>query len=512
MKKKELFLPLNLIKVIQKIEANNFEVFVVGGSVRDLLLEREVIDWDLTTNTRPEELMEIFPDAKYKNNFGTVIVPEKYLNKNSEKSSGFFEITTYRKEGSYSDKRRPDKVVFADKLEDDLKRRDFTINALAMGLKDVNKLLTKAKLNEKTVQISEKDFILIDQFKGIVDLKNKTIKTVGKPEKRIEEDALRMMRAIRLAVQLDFEIEDKTFDIIKEKKENLKYVSKERIGEEFKKTILSDQPAQGVRLLLESDLMEYIIPEIKQTIEIKQNRHHYHGPFNTVFKHMLASLEKCPSGKFEVRMASFLHDIGKPGTKQGEGYNSSFHNHEYLGAKIAEKIMKNLKFSKETINKTVLLVRNHMFYYNVDEVGEAGVRKVIRKVGLENINDLIDIRIADRLGSGVPKAVPYKLRHFKFMVEKVSQDPISVKQLRINGSDLIEKLKIKPGPKIGAILDVLLMEVIEKPEQNNVENLLKRAKRLTREDLKNLRKTAKTKVKTENKKQEEKIKNKYWLK
>jgi hypothetical protein len=211
-------------------------------------------------------------------------------------------------------------------------------------------------------------------------------------------------------------------------------------------------------------------------------------------------------------MAAFLHDIGKPTTKQGSGYNSSFYNHEYAGARITKKIMERLKFSREVINKTVLLVKNHMFYYNVDEVGEAGVRKVIRKVGLENINDLIDVRIADRLGSGVPKAIPYKLRHFKYMVEKVSQDPISVKQLKINGKDLIEKLKIKPGPQIGAILEVLLAEVIEKSELNDKKVLLKKAQKLNQKNLGELKKEAQNKIKETQKKEEKEIKNKYYVK
>lgn len=502
--------PVNLLKIISKLEAENFEVFVVGGSVRDLLLKREVVDWDFTTNAKPEEILEIFPDAKYKNEFGTVLVPEKYLDRNRDDSKNFYEITTYRKEGKYTDKRRPDEVVFADKLEDDLKRRDFTINALATGIKDVNKLL---KTSKKTlIELKKEEVEIVDKFQGQEDLKNKLIKTVGNSEDRIEEDALRMMRAVRLAVQLDFKIDQKLFEVISKKAVNLKYISKERIGEELRKIVLSSKPAQGIDLLVKMGLMDYIIPEIKKTISVEQNRHHYHGPYNTVYKHMLASLEKCPSEKFEVRMASFLHDIGKPGTKQGRGFKASFHNHEYLGAKMVKNIMERLKFSREVVDKTVLLVKNHMFYYNVDEVGEAGVRKVVRKVGLENIKDLINVRIADRLGSGVPKAVPYKLRHFKFMVEKVSQDPISVKQLKINGNDLMEKLKLKPGPKIGAVLEVLLMEVIENPEKNTVENLLKRSKSLMKEDLNSLREKAKQKIKSENEKKEEKIKKKHWVK
>lgn len=504
-------IPVNLLKVISKLEAGNFEVFIVGGSVRDILLEKQPTDWDLTTNSKPEEILEIFPDAKYKNDFGTVLIPEKYLEETvSSEKSGFFEITTYRKEGRYTDKRRPDKVVFADNLEDDLKRRDFTINALAMGISDVDKLLKTSK--NKLVEVRKEQIIIVDKFQGREDLVNKIIKTVGKPIDRIEEDALRMMRAIRLASQLNFEIEKETLITIQKKADNLKYVSKERIKEELEKIILSQFPTKGIQLLIETGLMKWIIPEILETVDVRQNYHHYHGPYNTVDKHLLASLDKCPSEKFEVRMAAFLHDIGKPGTKQGSGYKASFHNHEYLGAKLVKKIMERLKFSREVIDKTVLLVKNHMFYYNVDEVGEAGVRKVIRKVGLENIKDLIDVRIADRLGSGVPKAVPYRLRHFQFMVDKVSQDPISVKQLKINGNDLIQELKVQPGPKIGAILDVLLMEVIENPAENTIENLLKRAKTLIKEDLNSLRKKAKEKIKTENKKVEEKIKTKHWVK
>jgi poly(A) polymerase/tRNA nucleotidyltransferase (CCA-adding enzyme) len=227
---------------------------------------------------------------------------------------------------------------------------------------------------------------------------------------------------------------------------------------------------------------------------------------------MLASLEKCPSDKLEVRLAAFLHDIGKPMTKQGEGELATFYGHEYVGARITVKILERLKYPKKVIDKTVLLVKNHMFYYNVDEVGEAGVRRVVKKVGLENINDLIDVRIADRLGSGVPKAVPYKLRHFKYMVEKVSKDAISVKQLKINGNDLMKELKIKPGPKIGAILDVLLAYVIDNPEINNKKELFKIAKKLEKKDLIKLRELAKDKIEEKKEEEEEEIKSKYWVK
>jgi tRNA nucleotidyltransferase (CCA-adding enzyme) len=274
---------------------------------------------------------------------------------------------------------------------------------------------------------------------------------------------------------------------------------------------LSSAPARGIELLHETGLLKYIIPEIEVGYDVTQSHHHYYGPYNTVYKHLVASLEKCPSEKLEVRLAALLHDIGKPKTKRGEGENATFYNHEYAGAKIVESIMTRLRFSKKVIDKTVLLVRNHMFYYNVDEVGESGVRRVIRKVGLENIGDLIDVRIADRLGSGVPKAVPYKLRHFKFMVEKVSHDAISVKQLKINGSDLMNELKLSPGPKIGAILDVLLSEAIEKPSLNEKKKLLFIAKELQTKNIEEIREMAKKKIAEEKKEEEKLMKKKYWV-
>jgi len=507
-------IPVNLLKIIHELETEKFEVFVVGGAVRDLLLEKQPKDWDLATNAKPEDLLKIFPEAKYKNDFGTVLFPEKYLEeKINKKQKGFFEITTYRKESRYQDKRRPDQVIFTEKLEDDLKRRDFTINALAMGILTVDKLLKRAQKQEsKEIEIGMDDFEIIDEFEGREDLINKVIKTVGLADNRIGEDALRMMRAVRFMVQLGFEIETKTLQAIKQNAQNLKYISQERIRDEFQKIILSNTPTRGVEMLVKTGLMKWIIPEIAKTIEVKQNYHHLQGPYNTVYKHLMASLDKCPSKKLEVRLAAFLHDIGKPETKEGSGYSSSFHNHEYAGARITKKIMERLKFPRETINKTVLLVKNHMFYYNVDEVGEAGVRKVIRKVGLKNISDLIDVRIADRLGSGVAKAIPYKLRHFKYMVEKVSTDPISVKQLKINGKNLMDELKIKPGPQIGSILEILLAEVIEDPDLNNKQDLLKRALNLSQKNLVERKKTAKSKIKKIKEKEEERTKKRYCLK
>lgn len=569
---KKIIIPEKILEILRKLEEAGFEAFIVGGSVRDLLLNKNPKDWDITTKAKPKEILQIFPNGKYENKFGTVIVPEKYIetvNKEQEiknkkiyskktanhniQSSANIEITTYRIESKYSDRRRPDKIKFAKTLEEDLGRRDFTCNALALQVNlkvktlNFNSILNEKLLNDQDKSWKEYGWRLIDLFDGIQDIQNKVIRAVGDPNERFNEDALRMMRAVRFASELSsgddlqflkdrkgvgrqnkkikvkkisecklqnilWKVGNRTFSAIKKNKDLLKHISAERTSDEFQKIILSKRPAWGVELLVETGLMKYVIPEIYDTIGVRQNRHHYYGPYNTVFKHLLAALKTCPSDKLEVRLAAFFHDIGKPKSKRGRGFTSTFYGHEYISARMTKDILERLKFPRQIIDKTTLLVKNHMFYYNVDEVGEKGVRKVVRKVGLENINDLIDVRIGDRLGSGVAKAVPYKLRHFKYMVEKVSQDPISVKQLNINGNDLISELKIKPSPKIGAILEVLLAEVIDEPNLNKKELLLKRADKLQSKNLKDLKQKAKQKIAVEKQEEDKEIKNKYWVK
>lgn len=523
-----IYVPQYVIKIISKLEENGFEGFVVGGCVRDILLGKEPKDWDVATSAKPEEIMKIFPDSVYENEFGTVGIKVK-SQKSKVKSAGknskikekdnaeeteevteIIEVTTYRIESKYTDKRHPDQVRFAETLEEDLSRRDFSINAIALKF-SISNIQFPIKSQNSNVQLKNKEYEIIDPFGGQVDLGKKIIRAVGDANERFNEDALRMMRVIRFAVTLGFTIEENTFNAIKRNASNLNYISKERIKDELEKIILSPAPAKGIELLHETKLLRFIIPEMEVGIDVTQSHHHYYGPYNTVYKHLIASLEKCPSPKLEVRLASLLHDIGKPMVKRGQGENATFYNHEYVGAKITKRILERLHFSRRIIEKTVLLVKNHMFYYNTDEVGESGVRRVVRKVGLDSINDLIDVRIADRLGSGVPKAIPYKLRHFKFMVEKVSKDPISVKQLKINGNDLIAELKLEPGPKIGAILDWLLAQVIDDPTLNDRDNLLKISQGLKNKDLEHLRNLAKEKIREEQEEEEKIMKKKYWV-
>jgi putative nucleotidyltransferase with HDIG domain len=519
-------IPQYIVEIIHKIEEKGFEGFVVGGCVRDILLNKAPKDWDIATNAKPGEIMKIFPDSVYENQFGTVAVKIKMqISKckmtmqnaklegegKDEEVSEIVEITTYRIESKYTDKRHPDKIKFAKTLEEDLSRRDFTINSLALKIPNPKSQISNKSQSSKS-KISNNGYEIIDLFGGKEDLKRKIIRAVGKAEDRFNEDALRMMRAIRFAVQLNFKIEKNTFEAIKKNAKNLKYISQERIKDEFEKIILSEKPAEGITLLKEAGLLFEFIPEMKEAVGFEQGFHHYDGPYRMVYDHLVASLEKCPSKKLEVRLAALLHDIGKPRTAGGKGKATTFYNHQYAGARMAREILTRLRFPKATIDKTVLLVQNHMFYYNVDEVGESGVRRVVRKVGLENINDLIDVRIADRLGSGVAKAVPYKLRHFKFMVEKVSHDAISVKQLKINGNDLMDELGIAPGPKIGAILDVLLAQVIDETKLNNKKELLKRAKELKNKEIGEIREMAQKRIEDEKREEEEAIKKKYWIK
>jgi poly(A) polymerase/tRNA nucleotidyltransferase (CCA-adding enzyme) len=495
--------PAYVLKVLQALQGQGYEAVIVGGCVRDLLMAETPKDWDITTNARPEQILAVFPEAKYENDFGTVLLPLKPVQGMGGKeqdslrapaaASGasdlespiVLEITTYRSEQAYSDRRHPDQVVFEDKLDKDLKRRDFTINALAFD--------------------PFKKQPVIDLFGGQKDIKEKIIRAVGEPSDRFKEDALRMLRAVRFSAQLNFNLEPKTQRAIVKLAGSLKFISPERIRDELVKILASDRPAEGIRLLKDCKLLQYILPELEQGIGVRQDRHHIYQ----VFEHNVLALQHCPNADWRVRFAALLHDVAKPKTRRIIKGIATFYNHEYLGAKMTARIMARLKFSNEDRDRVVNLVKNHMFYYNVGEVTAASVRRLIVKVGRENLKDLIDLRIADRLGSGTPKAMPYKLRHLQYMLEKVQNDPVSVKMLKINGDDLMKVLDIPPGPKIGAILDVLLSEVIEEPELNTAAVLAAQAKKLAALDLAALRARAKAVIDYKRQADDREIKKQY---
>jgi len=473
---------------IKNLEAKGYEAYIVGGCVRDLLMDKIPKDWDITTNARPEEIVKLFDESKYENEFGTVLVPAAQTADSSKQTAEkiMLEVTTYRSEQGYRDKRHPDKIIFEDELEKDLMRRDFTMNALAMN--------TKREI--------------IDLFGGEKDIKKKIIRAVGEPVDRFKEDALRMMRAVRLSAELDFGIEPKTERAIIKMAGSIKFIANERIKDELVKIIASDRAYEGMMKLYDTKLLNYIIPEMLTGVGVKQNHHHIYS----VFKHAMLSLKNSPSKEWQVRMAAMFHDIGKPKAKKIINGAATFYNHEYIGERMVRKIMARLKFATDDINRVANLVRNHMFYYNADEVTAASVRRLINKVGRDNLKDLIDMRIADRLGSGTPKAKPYKLRHLEYMFERVQNDPVSVKMLKLNGDHMIAKLGFKPGPKMGAVLDVLLSEVIEDPKMNNLKYLAQRAKELDKDDLKALREKAKEKIEEKQSKDDQKMKEEFWVK
>ncbi len=484
-------IPKEVKNVIEKLKKAGFEAYVVGGCVRDFLRGEKPKDWDITTNAKPTEIRKIFPKSFYENRFFTVTV----LTESEDPTLREIEITTFRKEAKYTDKRHPDFIEFAKTLEEDLKRRDFTVNAMALKIEDLK-------------------FEIVDLFGGQKDLKNKIIRAVGNPKERFSEDALRMMRAVRFAVTLgkNWKIEKETEKAIKENAIWISAISKERIRDEFLKIIMSKEAAKGIELMRKLQLLKYIIPELLEGYGVTQNKHHIF----TCWEHYIRSLDFAAKKGFSlhVRLAALFHDIGKPRTKRGEGPNATFYGHEVVGAKMTAQILNRLRFPKKDIEKIVKLVRYHLFYYNPGEVGESSVRRLIRKVGLENMEELIQVRMADRIGSGVPKAEPYKLRHLRYMIEKVSRDPVSVKMLKVGGEDVMRILKIKPGPKVGQILNILLSEVIENPQKNKKEFLKKEIEKLGKlsdKDLKELAKKAREKIEKIEQKRDEMTKKKYWI-
>ena len=489
-------IPEEVLEIVKKLKEKGFEAFIVGGCVRDLLRGKKPEDWDITTNAKPQEIQEIFPNSFYENRFFTVTV----LTESKDPTLKEIQITTFRKEAKYSDKRHPDYVEFGENIFEDLKRRDFTINAMAIEIFNISKENFQLKI--------------IDLFEGQKDLEERIIRAVRDPKERFSEDALRMMRAIRFAVCLGerWKIEEKTKEAIKELAFLIECISKERIRDEFLKIINSERAAEGIELMRELGLLKYIIPELEEGVGVTQNKHHIY----TCYEHCLKSLEYAAKKGFNthVRLASLFHDIGKPRTKRGEGPEATFYNHEIVGAKMTEKILRRLKFPLKDIEKIVKLVRYHLFYYNPGEVKESAVRRLLRNVGKENIEELLKVRMADRIGSGVKKAEPYKLRHLRYMIEKVSQDPISPKMLKIKGYDVIETLKIQPGPKVGWILKILLEKVIENPKLNEKEILIEEIKKLGKlsdEKLKELSILAQKKLDEIEQKRDEMTKKKYWV-
>lgn len=505
----KLSIPQEVNIIAETLQRNGHQAYLVGGCLRDLLLKRTPKDWDVATDATPDEVQKLFPESVYENAFGTVGVKTA----SDDPALKVVEVTTFRIEGRYTDLRHPDEVRFAKTIEEDLARRDFTVNAMALRF---TSQIPSTKSQKKGLKIENGKLDideLVDPFGGSKDLKDKLVRAVGDPAKRFEEDALRLMRAVRLAAELGFEIERATKDAIRHHAGLLEAIAKERVRDEFVKLIMSDRAAEGIVAMEDLGLLRFVVPELREGIGCSQNKHHIY----TVFDHNVRALNYAAQKGYslEVRLASLLHDVGKPATKRGEGPDSTFYHHEVVGAKMAARIMDRLRFGKDITERVVHLVRHHLFYYNVGEVSEAGVRRFIARVGPEYIDDLLKVREADRIGSGVPKAFPYKLRHLLFMIEKVKKDPIHPKMLVLHGDEVMKILGIPAGPKVGHILAVLLEEVLDDPTRNTKEYLERRVRELGAlkdEELETLARAAREKKEEFESGLEEEMKEKYRVK
>jgi len=442
-------IPKEVQVVAETLEKAGFQAYLIGGCVRDLLIGRTPKDWDLTTNAHPEQIQSLFGEEETfcNNDYGTVGVTNDTTEDDTLK---VIEVTPYRTEGIYSDARRPDKVEFGVSLEEDLKRRDFTVNAIAYRLSDET---------------------IVDLFDGIGDIQKKRLKTVGNANERFTEDALRMMRAVRLATELNFAIESGTMNSINQNHKQLSLISIERIADEFTKIVDSDTPMQGIVFLEKLGMIEYILPEIQASIGCEQGGIHAFD----VYEHLLRSLQGAADKGFstELRFAALFHDIGKPATRTIGGKNKeySFFGHEVVGARMTRKIMKRLKMPRELSQNVENLVRWHMFFSDPEEITLAAVRRTIVRIGEDHIDDLLNLRICDRIGTGRPKEQPFRFRKYKAMVDEALRDPISVKLLKINGDKIMDITGEKPGKTMGYVLNSLMEEVLEDPSKNTEKYL-----------------------------------------
>jgi tRNA nucleotidyltransferase (CCA-adding enzyme) len=437
--------PRSLLEIAAIMAEAGKACFLVGGAVRDYLIGRSVSDFDLATDALPQEIMKLFrrvvpTGVKH----GTVTILYKGLS---------VEVTTFRAESAYSDGRHPDSVAFASTIEEDLSRRDFTMNAMAYDLR-----------NRK----------LLDPYAGGADLARRCIRAVGDPLERFREDGLRPLRAIRFAAQLDFDIEKETLAAIPLALDRLRLVSAERIRDEFQKSILARRPSRALRLMETSGLLEELFPELSTCRGVEQKGMHRFD----VLDHLLESLDASPP-ELGLRLAALFHDIGKPAAKvETPGDEPTFYRHEEISAQISQEVMRRLRFPNALIDEVVHLVRFHMFAYD-DSWSDAAVRRFLARVGTEKVEALFALRLADGSGmAGVP-ADPRSLDAFRARIERVlSEDhAFGIKDLAIGGEELAS-LGVPRGPVMGMMLKELLETVLDDPEVNNPERLTEIAGRI----------------------------------
>ncbi len=446
-------IPTEVSKVSTGLREAGYEAYLVGGCVRDLIIGREPKDWDITTNATPEQIQAVFTDSFYENEYGTVGVKTG----SEDHRLAIIEVTPYRTESEYTDKRRPDNVTFGTSLLADLARRDFTINAVA--------------LDESKGQI-------VDPYEGQKDIKDKLLRAVGDAPQRFNEDALRMLRAVRLVAELEFGIDGATATAISENSKHLSHVSRERVRDELIRILNSTQPMNALVLAQQLNILESIAPDLIRGIGIEQNQAHSYDVFGHLMRSMQHAADK--SYGFDVTLAALFHDVSKPETRRwsDEKKEWSFHGHEVVGSRVTKRALEDLRFSRETIEKVTKLVRWHMFFSDPDQITLSAVRRMIKNVGEENIWDLLNLRICDRIGTGRPKEQPFRFRKYKAMVEQALRDPISVGMLKTDGAHIMATFHVQPGPTIGYVLNALLEEVLDDASLNTSEYLDKRSAEL----------------------------------
>ncbi|MFO0663490.1 MAG: HD domain-containing protein [Polyangiaceae bacterium] len=441
--------PPDVFKLCERLSQSGHRAWIVGGCVRDLILGRPVNDWDLCTDAKPDELLKIFPRAIPTGiQHGTVTVVEK---------GEHYEVTTLRGEGAYTDGRRPDSVYFTRELTEDLARRDFTINAIA--------------LSPITGELA-------DPFSGQVDLRDKVLRAVGVATERFSEDGLRVLRAARFAAQLEFELEPSTMSAIRPTLSTYKKVAGERIRDEWMKTMKAAKPSRAFDIMKDTGILEVTCPELMESVGCEQNKYHSYD----VWGHAMACMDACP-GDAILRISALMHDVGKPRSRafSEKTRDYTFYEHERIGAEMVEPICARLRFSTDERARVTDLVRHHMWHY--DGWSDAAVRRWIKRVGKDRIEDLFLLRDADVRGKGPDKATPEDFlptQQLRAHVEKVLAEgaALSTRDLVVNGRDLMSELGMRPGPAIGRVLEGLLDDVLGDTARNERSWLLARAKEL----------------------------------
>ena len=431
--------------LLRTLWASGHAAYVVGGSLRDILLGRGAKDWDLATAALPERTVELFPGAVYENKFGTVAV------RTGDPVVGEVEITTFRTDHDYADFRRPHRVEFGESVELDLARRDFTVNAMAWG----------AEPGEPPR--------LVDPHGGQADLAARTLRTVGNPTKRFDEDALRMVRAVRLAATLDFAIEPATLAAVGSKADHVSHLSGERIAMELTEILAAERPSIGLRLMAATGLLAAISPDLAAQRGVPQNK--VEG--EDLWDHTLRAVDGAAREPARIRLAALLHDIGKPLTMA----DGRFLGHETVGAGLADALLERWRWPLDERRRIVSLVRQHMFGYQ-PTWSDAAVRRFIVKIGQDQLEDLFLLREADHIGSGRERdAGSLNELRARVAAELAAGVALDLHGLAVDGSDLMTELGMAPGPGLGRLLDWLLERVIAEPSVNTREGLLDLARR-----------------------------------